>query len=153
MDLFLRSKTTDGRPSWSARFDENIGSDNHSKERTENKCMNNNMFMHSDLMKAASLGMIAVIETHGCDILVYCIPGSRVYMTRTNYGKVHTVYEVDKKQLVPPDKTTKIYVGRSGRILIESLVRFNPFFSRSMFLLDNTFDDKYEEVLFELVVV
>ena len=153
MDLFLRSKTTDGRPSWSARFDENIGNDDHSKERTENKCMNHNMFMHSDLMKAAALGMVAVIETHGCDILVYCLPGSRVYMTRTNYGKVHTVYQVDKKQLVPPDKTTKIYVGRSGRILIESLVKYNPFFSRLMFLLDESFNEKYEDVEFELVVI
>ena len=153
MDLFLRSKTIYGRLSWSARFDENIGSDDHSKERTENKCMNHNMFIHSDLMKSAALGMVAVIETRGCDILVYCLPGSRVYMTRTNYGKVHTVYQVDKKQLVPPDKTTKIYVGRSGRILIESLVRYNPFFSRLMFLLDESFYEKYEDVEFELVVI
>lgn len=152
MPLILKSKTLEGKSSWSAYFNKSIATLEHGDIRTENIYLNPELYQYTDLMKATELGSIAVIETQGCDIIVYGIPGAPAFMTRSNYGKINTVYNVTKNQCIPPEKTTNVYVGSFGKGLLDSLIRYNPFFESIRFLLTDKHASKYIPVTFELVV-
>ncbi len=153
MDLFLKSRVLDGKASWSSKFNSRIDKSEHREVRTENVYLTPELYKYTDLMKAVTLGSIIVIETDGCDILIYGIPGAPVYMTRINHGKINTVYNIKDHQKIPPHTVKNVYTGTFGKYLIESLVRYNPLCESLTFLIRSGYDCLYNTVVFELVVV